>query len=168
MTIAAVDGTLLDTMLLPARGGAAAGGSTRFVGSGQAVLTGNDRSAASEGEVRAMSRDIGKGLVIVFGGNGELFEMSQWPGPVLAGGFSVLLANFRGIGRSQGHSTKVGLLQDAASVIDFAINGLQVPAHKIILLGHSLGGGKWRLVPPSSLLLFSLPGLLRLRLLLWP
>lgn len=56
-------------------------------------------------------------------------------------GFSVLLIDYRGYGRSEGTPTIAGIHQDAAAVLRDLLRGDgPAPAQPIILLGQSLGG----------------------------
>jgi uncharacterized protein len=56
-------------------------------------------------------------------------------------GFSVLLIDYRGYGRSEGgfpNETKV--YQDAATAWNYLVQQLQIPPEQIFIYGHSLGG----------------------------
>lgn len=47
--------------------------------------------------------------------------------------------DYRGFGHSTGVPSEQGLITDAATVVDWALNVAQVPAARIVLLGQSLG-----------------------------
>ncbi len=51
----------------------------------------------------------------------------------------VLAFDYRGFGNSSGSPSESGLLNDAESVIDWALNTLRIQPERIVLLGHSLG-----------------------------
>lgn len=56
-------------------------------------------------------------------------------------GFSVLLIDYRGYGRSQGgFPSESRMYQDAETAWNYLVKQQQVPASKIFLYGHSLGG----------------------------
>ena len=47
--------------------------------------------------------------------------------------------DYRGFGHSTGSPNEDGLIEDAATVVNWALNVAQVPASRIVLLGQSLG-----------------------------
>ena len=51
----------------------------------------------------------------------------------------VLAFDYRGFGASTGNPSEPGLLDDAAAVVDWALNRSRIQSHRIVLLGHSLG-----------------------------
>ncbi len=53
---------------------------------------------------------------------------------------NVFAFDYRGYGRSGGVPTELGVCADVRAAIDYVIHVLGVPAHRIILFGHSLGG----------------------------
>ncbi len=56
-------------------------------------------------------------------------------------GFSVLLIDYRGYGRSQGgFPTEARVYQDAAAAWDYLVKERQIKPSQIFLYGHSLGG----------------------------
>lgn len=103
--------------------------------------------------------------IIMFNGNGETYELKgatmdvKWSqegnqkadialdvplsnlADFVAKGYNVLLFNYRGVGRSEGSATRDGLILDGESAFQYARKRLGVPEDKIILFGHSLGGG---------------------------
>ena len=79
-------------------------------------------------------------LVIYFGGNAE--EISWFIGEAKQlAGRSVLSVNYRGYGRSEGDPGEKALFADALAVFDAAAARADVDAHKIVLMGRSLGSG---------------------------
>lgn len=56
-------------------------------------------------------------------------------------GFAVLMVDYRGYGRSEGSfPTETALYQDAAAAWNYLTQTRQIPAQRIVLFGHSLGG----------------------------
>lgn len=53
---------------------------------------------------------------------------------------NVFAFDYRGYGRSDGVPTELGVCADVRAAIDHVITEIGVPAHRIILFGHSLGG----------------------------
>lgn len=51
----------------------------------------------------------------------------------------IIALDYRGYGHSTGTPTEEGLITDAATLVDFALNVLQIPPSRIVLLGQSLG-----------------------------
>ena len=82
------------------------------------------------------------GLVIFAHGNGELID--HWPDmlePYRYMGFSILLPEFRGYGRSAGKPSQKDIADDYRYFYDQAIQRPEVDPDRIILHGRSLGGG---------------------------
>jgi hypothetical protein len=90
-----------------------------------------------------------KGMVLYLGGNGEHAALSA--APVLeawgAQGYGVLVADYRGVSTASGSAaTRDGLVLDALTALSFLLaplaeGGLALPPHKVLVVGHSLGGG---------------------------
>jgi uncharacterized protein len=56
-------------------------------------------------------------------------------------GFSVLLIDYRGYGRSEGgFPSEVQVYQDAATAWNYLVNSKKIPPSQIFIYGHSLGG----------------------------
>ncbi len=56
-------------------------------------------------------------------------------------GFSVLLIDYRGYGRSEGtFPNEMRVYQDAATAWNYLVQQLQIPPREIFIYGHSLGG----------------------------
>ena len=51
----------------------------------------------------------------------------------------VLTFDYRGFGRSTGIPSEEGLIEDGMAVVKWALQVAHVPAHRIVLVGHSLG-----------------------------
>lgn len=51
----------------------------------------------------------------------------------------VIALDYRGFGHSTGSPTEEGLITDASTLVDFAINSLGIPPSRIVILGQSLG-----------------------------
>lgn len=51
----------------------------------------------------------------------------------------ILAFDYRGFGKSTGAPSEQGLMSDAKAVVDWALNTAEIPPHRIVLLGHSLG-----------------------------
>ena len=75
-------------------------------------------------------------------GNGELID--DWPLPMQAfrdRGFHILLAEYRGYGRSEGNSTEEIVREDFVRLYDRMRALPEVDASACVLMGRSLGGG---------------------------
>ena len=75
--------------------------------------------------------------VVYFHGNGEVVadylpDLATW---MATAGYNLLLAEYRGYGLSDGQPALVGMLDDAVA----CIRRIQVPDHKIVLFGRSIG-----------------------------
>ncbi len=81
-------------------------------------------------------------MVIYCHGNAELIDFQDF---VLAGyrrlGVSVLLPEYRGYGRSAGQPSQTAIVEDIVAFRDLLAGRPDVDASRIILHGHSLGGG---------------------------
>jgi pimeloyl-ACP methyl ester carboxylesterase len=70
-------------------------------------------------------------------------DMPEWAAALRAG---VLMVNYRGVGESPGACARDACVLDVATALAFATahprdGGLGVPPSRIILIGHSIGGG---------------------------
>jgi hypothetical protein len=84
--------------------------------------------------------------VIIFNGNGVCYE--QYGGSMLFDigswqqqGWNVLLFNYRGVGTCEGRATRDGLIADGDAALHYIKDSMDVSEDKILLHGHSLGGG---------------------------
>lgn len=99
-------------------------------------------------------------LVIIAHGNGDLID--HWPAPVeelRRQGFGVFLVEYPGYGRSQGTPTYQAIRETFLLAYDTIVRHPQTDARRIILLGHSVGGGAVTMLaeerPSAALILFS-------------
>lgn len=53
----------------------------------------------------------------------------------------VLTFDYRGFGLSEGSPSEEGIITDATTVFDWAVNTAGVPPERIVFMGHSLGAG---------------------------
>lgn len=83
-----------------------------------------------------------KKTIVYFQGNASTW---QWHAadftPLIAKGYGVLLAGYRGYGGNPGSPSEAGLYQDAAAYIDALHRGQNIAYADIILYGESLGTG---------------------------
>lgn len=81
------------------------------------------------------------GAVTYFHGNaGHLAGRAEIARQWAERGVDVLLLDYRGYGRSEGHPSEEGLYRDAEAAYRHLRDEREVPAEKILLHGHSLGG----------------------------
>ncbi|RNF03004.1 uncharacterized protein Tco025E_08272 [Trypanosoma conorhini] len=82
--------------------------------------------------------------IIYFGGNAEMMEDTA---EEMSGLTQIVQANWvfynaRGIGRSNGYAAEVrDLVDDAVHVVRHVSNRYSIPPKKLVLWGHSIGGG---------------------------
>ena len=88
------------------------------------------------------SRRPDRELVIIFPGNAG---HRAFRAPILDGfnqlGCDALICDYRGYAENKGSPSEEGFARDARAIWDFAVNELNVPRERIILLGESIGGG---------------------------
>jgi pimeloyl-ACP methyl ester carboxylesterase len=77
--------------------------------------------------------------IIYYNGNGSGYEQYYFT-EAEDQKVNYIRFNYRGVGRSEGSPTPEGLQLDAISIIEYALNVLQVPRNQLLLHGHSLGG----------------------------
>jgi len=77
-------------------------------------------------------------LLIYFGGNAEEVSWLAATG-VERSGWSMLLMNYRGYGRSEGRPSEARLFGDAVHLYDWAAGRADIDASRIVALGRSLG-----------------------------
>ena len=75
--------------------------------------------------------------VVYFHGNGEVVAdyLPSFPDWITRAGCNVLLAEYRGYGMSSGTPALAGMLDDVVPIIQ----SLNIPDHKVILFGRSIG-----------------------------
>ncbi|ABK44295.1 conserved hypothetical protein [Magnetococcus marinus MC-1] len=83
-----------------------------------------------------------KPVVLFFHGNasniGDLDDYAQLFHDM---GYSTLLLEYRGYGKSSGRPSEVGLYADARAAWEYLTATRQIAPQRIVLFGHSLGGG---------------------------
>lgn len=79
----------------------------------------------------------------VHGNAGHVAQNTRAPQYRLLSGASphmhMIALDYRGYGHSTGTPSEEGLITDAATVVEFALNTLKIPPSRIVLLGQSLG-----------------------------
>jgi len=98
--------------------------------------------------------------VIFAHGNGEVIANNMWLAQSYAAlGYTVLMPEYRGYGRSTGTPTERGLVSDFVSLRDRLAELEEIDAQRIVYHGRSLGGGVLAQVaaqrPPAALVLES-------------
>jgi pimeloyl-ACP methyl ester carboxylesterase len=99
-------------------------------------------------------------LLVCFHGNADLIENESWSAEQWqARGFSVLLPEYRGYGRSEGDPSQDAIVADSVAIARLALERPEVDRAKVILLGRSLGGGVAvqvaKHLPPAAMILQS-------------
>lgn len=112
-------------------------------------IPGDNRSAQSPGPA-----------IIFFHGNGALIDYSlDFADMYTRHGFSVLLPEYRGYGRSDGLPTQAGITRDMTQFRDWLDARPEVNRARVIYHGQSLGGGVAAALaeerPPAALILQS-------------
>lgn len=82
-----------------------------------------------------------RGTILFLHGNAE--NISTHIGSVYwlpAAGYNVFLFDYRGYGQSKGHATIPGAISDITSALHWLQDNPRVDAHRIVVLGQSLGG----------------------------
>lgn len=88
------------------------------------------------------SADAPAPMVVFAHGNGELID--DWPvdlGAYRRRGFSVLLPEYRGYGRSGGRPSQPAIVDDFARFLELAVARPDVDEHRVLFHGRSIGGG---------------------------
>jgi fermentation-respiration switch protein FrsA (DUF1100 family) len=78
-------------------------------------------------------------LLFSHGNGGDITIRADFANKLREEGYSVLLYDYRGYGKSTGSPHEAGLYLDSQAAYDYLRNVLQVPASEIILFGESLG-----------------------------
>lgn len=79
--------------------------------------------------------------VVVFHGNADAASNGvPWARALAAHGADVLLAEYRGYGRSEGAPSAQGIERDAEGAIRYLREERGVPLERLVVQGHSLGG----------------------------
>jgi pimeloyl-ACP methyl ester carboxylesterase len=105
-------------------------------------------------------RTLPSPLCILAHGNGDLID--TWPAAVLPlrrMGIGVLLVEYPGYGRSEGQPTQAAIHEAFLLAYDTLIQHPQVDPARVVLFGHSVGGGAVAALaaerPSAALILFS-------------
>ncbi len=82
------------------------------------------------------------GAVVMSHGNaGNVANRVPHAQAFLDAGFSVLLYDYRGYGRSEGSPSEEGTYRDAEAAYDWVVANAGVAPHRVVSYGESLGGG---------------------------
>ena len=84
-----------------------------------------------------------KGTIVFSHGNaGEVIHHLSYVDGLIAGGYNVLLYDYRGFGKSEGTVDKEGIIADVAAAFRYIKTRKDIDQNKIISVSHSLGGAK--------------------------
>ena len=84
----------------------------------------------------------GRRAVLYFHGNASYAGSNpRWKQTLVAAGWDVIAASYRGYPGAQGKPSEVGLKRDAMAAWNFVTQELAIPPHGVVLHGRSLGGG---------------------------
>lgn len=79
--------------------------------------------------------------IVYLGGNAEVWEHLREAPMFLGLGCSIVAVNYPGVGDSPGHCTVSGLILSGAAALEFAQVHLGFDRRRIVIFGHSIGGG---------------------------
>jgi len=79
-------------------------------------------------------------LLYVCGNAGSLADRTEMLLAAVSNGVGVVAFNYRGTGESDGRPTEKGVYRDADAIWTYLTDSLGVPAQRIVLWGHSIGG----------------------------
>lgn len=79
-------------------------------------------------------------VLYLHGNAGNIEQRLPIARALLTQGYGVLMLEYRGFGGNPGSPSEAGLYQDAQAAFDF-LQQAQVPSHKVVLYGESLGSG---------------------------
>ena len=126
------DGLILHGWFLPA--------SQKATGSEPDSLADTD-DAAELGACPPLRRPTAKGLVVHFHGNAANvtahLSLVAW---LPKAGYHVLMFDYRGFGKSQGHVTRAGTIRDGHAALDYALSRPEAKDLPLFFYGQSLGG----------------------------
>jgi fermentation-respiration switch protein FrsA (DUF1100 family) len=84
-----------------------------------------------------------KGTIVFSHGNaGKVSNHLGFVDGLIAGGYNVLLYDYRGFGQSEGEAEKVGIIADVVAAFRYIKTRKDIDQNKIISVSHSLGGAK--------------------------
>ena len=79
---------------------------------------------------------------IYFHGNADTVDTGWWVAPhYVAAGVSVMVVEYRGYGRSDGHPSETAIVADSVQFYNWLADRPEVDAERIVFHGMSLGGG---------------------------
>jgi pimeloyl-ACP methyl ester carboxylesterase len=96
----------------------------------------------------ALAKRQYRGVVLYLGGNGEHYELRaqdmRRTCPLLR--MAIVMINYRGVGESPGECSRNSAVVDVATVLSYitgnpADGGLGVDPTRVVVIGHSIGGG---------------------------
>ncbi|KAF4974327.1 hypothetical protein FZEAL_8756 [Fusarium zealandicum] len=92
---------------------------------------------------RLLREDPESRLVLYFHGNAghiaQAIRPSSYHSLTDTSSYHVVAIDYRGFGHSTGAPSEMGIIQDASTLVEWAINVAGVPSNRIVLLGQSLG-----------------------------
>ncbi|KAK1752968.1 Alpha/Beta hydrolase protein [Echria macrotheca] len=105
--------------------------------------TGFCRDITKTENFRLLREDPESRLIVYFHGNAghiaQAIRPASYHALTYTSRYHVLAIDYRGFGHSTGSPTEKGLIVDAATAVNWAMNVAGVPASRIVLLGQSLG-----------------------------
>ncbi|KAI1333857.1 alpha/beta-hydrolase [Xylariaceae sp. FL0016] len=109
----------------------------------QAQPSGFSHDITKTESFKVLKDDPDARLVISFHGNAGHIAQAIRPGSFHTltdtSRYHVLTIDYRGFGKSSGTPSEVGLINDGAAVVDWAMHVAGVPASRIVIMGQSLG-----------------------------
>ncbi|KAF4967586.1 hypothetical protein FSARC_4883 [Fusarium sarcochroum] len=92
---------------------------------------------------RLLREDPESRLVLYFHGNAghvaQAIRPLSYHSLTDTSSYHVVAIDYRGFGHSTGTPSETGVIQDAATLVEWATNVAEIPASRIVLLGQSLG-----------------------------
>ncbi|KAK9434718.1 abhydrolase domain-containing protein [Metarhizium brunneum] len=92
---------------------------------------------------RLLKSDPKAKLILYFHGNAghiaQMFRADSYHSLTDTSSYHVVAIDYRGYGHSTGVPSEEGLIQDAETLVNWAMNVAGIPSHRIVLFGHSLG-----------------------------
>jgi abhydrolase domain-containing protein 12 len=92
---------------------------------------------------KLLREDLEARLIVYFHGNAghiaQAIRPASYHALTYTSRYHVLAIDYRGFGRSTGSPTEKGLIIDAATVVNWAVQTAGVPPSRIVILGQSLG-----------------------------
>ena len=79
-------------------------------------------------------------VVVLHGNGGHVGIAADWARPLATGGRGVFVLSYRGFGANPGSPSEVGLRDDVEAQLRVLQQQAGIPASRLVLFGHSLGG----------------------------